>query len=248
VIFGSILSILLSVELGHRIGIRRWRRIAANAQTSSASLQGSIFGLTGLLIAFIFYGAGSRFENRRSLIAEEANAIGTAYLRIDLLPPDAQREMRENFRKYVRSRLAVYEKITDFDAANEALALSSDLQRKVWSKAIEATNDEGPAEKSLVLTSVNQMIDISTVRTVALTAHPPLVFYAMLALSVIVSSAVAGYAMSATGNRDWILVMAYTILVAAAIFVIIDYEYPRIGLIRIDPVDRVLMQTLDKMN
>jgi hypothetical protein len=68
----------------------------------------------GLLIAFTFYGAETRFETRRSLIVDEANAIATAYLRLDLLPEDAQPELRENFREYVKSRLAIYQKIPDW--------------------------------------------------------------------------------------------------------------------------------------
>ena len=106
-----IVAILLLMEAGRRFGIR-WRNI--NGETSlggSGTVEAAVFGLMGLLIAFTFYGAETRFETRRSLIVDEANAIATAYLRLDLLPENAQPELRENFREYVKSRLAIYQKI-----------------------------------------------------------------------------------------------------------------------------------------
>src|SRR5262249_12474438 len=125
---------------------------------------------------------------------------------------------------------------------------SSALQQKVWKKAVEATKGLGPAEKSLVLSSLNEMIDITTVQEVALMTHPPALVFALLGLAVIVSSSVAGYTMSTAGIRDWILVVAYAFVVGTAVSIILDYEYPRVGLIRVDPVDQVLVQTLEKMN
>jgi hypothetical protein len=244
---GLMSGILLSVEFGYQTGLWRWRRVPEKARGLPSTIAASIFGLMGLLIAFIFYGAGSRFETRRNLMAQEANAIGTAYLRLDLLPPATQPGLREDFRKYVRARFDMYQSIPDMKAVNAALAQSSALQRSVWKAAEEAAKESGPAEKSLVLTSLNEMIDITTVQAVASTMHPPNAVFAMLALSVIVSSALAGYTMSATGIRDWIFVFAYVFVLGAAVFVILDYEYPRIGIIRIEPLDQLLIETLEKM-
>src|SRR5688572_3599508 len=99
---GLIAAVLLAIEVGRRIGIHHRRRGPEQVLMASSTLTASIFGLMGLFIAFIFYGAGSRFEIRRSLVAEEANAIGTAYLRVDLLPAETQAQVRADFRKYVR--------------------------------------------------------------------------------------------------------------------------------------------------
>jgi hypothetical protein len=200
-----------------------------------------------LLIGFTFYGAGERFDIRRNLIVQEANAIGTAYLRLDLLPPDKQPELREDFRDYLRSRLAVFEKIPDVKAVQVALERSATVQQKIWREATQALKDEGPAEKVLVLGSLNEMIDITTTQTVALIAHPPVVVYIMLAVAVITSSVLAGYAMAGSQVRDWIGTLTFALLLGSALYVILDYEFPRIGFIRIDPVDQVLVDTLNKM-
>lgn len=238
--------VLLSIEVGHRFGIRR---CAAGRETQNLNptVEASVFGLMALLIGFTFYGAGSRFDNRRSLIVQETNAIGTAYLRIDLLPPEAQPEIRKDFREYVHSRLAVNEKIRNVQAINAALAYSSALQGEVWKKSVEAAKSVGPAEKSLVLSSLNAMIDITTDSTVALMTHPPAGVFVMLGLTVITSSALAGYMMTASSERDWISTITFAVVLGTAVYVILDYEYPRIGLIRIDPVDQVLAETLARM-
>jgi hypothetical protein len=239
--------VFLSIDLGYRFGTKRRAASPEGARNANPTIEASVFGLMGLLIGFTFYGAGSRFDNRRNLIVQEANAIGTAYLRIDLLPPEIQPGVREDFREYVRSRLAVNEKIPDVQAVKAALDYSSSLQERVWKKSVEAAKSVGPAEKSLVLASLNTMIDITTDSTVALMAHPPAGVFVMLGLTVLTSSALAGYTMAASSVRDWISTITFAVVLSTAIYVTFDYEFPRVGLIRIDPVDQVLADTLARM-
>jgi hypothetical protein len=247
VIFGLLAGILFSIEVGYRSGQRRWARLPKNARIVPPAIEGSIFGLMGLLAAFTFYGAGSRFDNRRTLITQEANAIGTAYLRLDLLPPEAQPPLRDDFRAYVESRLDVYRQIPDVAATNAALERSSALQLKLWKNVVTAVRAGGAAEKSLLLTALNEVIDITTARTVALSTHPPAAIFVMLGVSIVASSVLAGYGMSIAGVRDWASIVAFALVLTAAMYVILDYEFPRVGLIRIDPVDEVLVRTLKSM-
>lgn len=247
VICGIVASILCAIEVGYKIGLRRWARIQTGVRGVNPTLEASIFGLMGLLIAFIFYGAGNRFDVRRTLTVQEANAIGTAYLRLDLLPPEAQPALREDFRAYLQSRLAVFHKIPDPEAMNAEVARSSALQDELWKKAVAATKESGPATQTLVMASLNEVIDITTAQSVALSTHPPPAVFAMLAVTMLAASALAGYSMSASGHRDWVLVMAYALVLGVAVYVIIDYEYPRMGLVRVDAVDKALTDTLARM-
>jgi hypothetical protein len=93
-----IAAILLLMETGRWFGVRRRRR-NPEGSAGCGGVEAAVFGLMGLLIAFTFYGAESRFETRRGMIVEEANAIGAAYHRIDLLPSNTQPQLREEFRK-----------------------------------------------------------------------------------------------------------------------------------------------------
>src|SRR5262245_6016741 len=140
VIVGSLAVILASVQAGRLIGFRRWARVPKDERSVSSGIEACVFALMGLLVAFTFYGAGSRFDNRRILIAQEANAIGTAYLRIDLLPADKQPQLREDFRNYLRSRLSVFEKFPDPTAVRGELDRSTTLQGDLWRHAVEASN------------------------------------------------------------------------------------------------------------
>jgi hypothetical protein len=114
--------ILACLESGRRVGI--WHK-QQGTELSSAGLtavDGAVFGLMGLVIAFTFSAAASRFSDRRQLIVQETNHIGTAYLRIDLLPPATQPTLREDFRNYLDARLGFYRHLnTDPEAMQRCL-------------------------------------------------------------------------------------------------------------------------------
>ena len=168
---GLFAALLILQELGRRFALRRAARDPEGARAGAGVVDGAIFALLGLLIAFTFSGAASRFDERRKLIVEEANAIGTAYLRIDLLPAAAQGEMRESFRRYLDARLAAYRALPDLEAANADLARATRLQQEIWTKAVASS--AGTPTAVLVLPALNQMIDITTTRTMAAQTHPP---------------------------------------------------------------------------
>lgn len=95
---GLLVGIILLLELGRKLGRRRRGQDGEGAGAGLGVVEGAVFTLMGLLVAFTFSGAASRFDLRRQLIVEEANAIGTAWLRLDLLPAEAQPGLRELFR------------------------------------------------------------------------------------------------------------------------------------------------------
>jgi hypothetical protein len=104
---------------------------AEKASVGTGAVEGAIFGLLGLLVAFTFSGASARFDTRRDLIVEETNAIGSAYLRLDLLSAEAQSALQALFRQYVDVRLAVYRKLPNLTAAKEELANAIKLQGEI---------------------------------------------------------------------------------------------------------------------
>ncbi len=132
---GLFAGMLLLSVIGRRIGVARFRRDPEAATTEGGAAEAAVFGLLGLLIAFTFSGAASRFEARRQLIGEEANAIGTAYLRVDLLPDDSQPELRDLFRRYVELRATVYQSALDQAETTARLSAGDALQREIWTKA-----------------------------------------------------------------------------------------------------------------
>src|SRR5436189_855053 len=140
---GLFFGMLLFLEIGRRIGIRRMKEDGGTAGEGVGAVDGAVFALLGLLIAFTFSGAASRFDTRRQLIVEETNDIGTAYLRLDLLPVDAQPGLREKFRAYLDTRLEVYRKLPDFAAAQEEMVKANRLQVEIWRQSVAASRAPG---------------------------------------------------------------------------------------------------------
>ena len=217
-------GMLLAQEIGLRVGRRRLAAEGEGARTGLGAIEGAVFGLMGLMIAFAFHGAASRFDARRDLIVREANDIGTAYLRLDLLPPAAQPRLRELFRRYVDARLEVYRRLPDVAAAREA-----------------------PQATMLLLPALNAMIDITTNRTVALQTHPPLLVFGMLGFLAVACSLLAGYGMAGAPSRSILHVLGFVSILTLTVYVILDYEFPRSGLIRIDAADHLLVDVRQSM-
>jgi hypothetical protein len=244
-----LVGMLLFLEAGRRLGLRKIARGPEEAAPGLRVIEGTAFALFGLLLAFTFSGAGSRFDSRRSLIAQESNAVGTAYLRLDLLPGHAQPALRELFRKYLDSRLGLYRKLEDIKAAEAELARSAALQREIWIRAVAATRLPGshPDAGKLLLPALNEMIDITTTRTMASLTHPPGIIYVLLFVLALGCSLMAGYAMAASVNRSWLHILGFVITTAVTVFVILDVEYPRHGLFRLDTYDQVFAQVRESM-
>jgi hypothetical protein len=245
-------GMLLFLDIGRRIGAQRRAQDPGGPGAGTGAVEGAVFALLGLLVAFTFSGAASRFDARRALIVEEANAIGTAYLRLDLVPAEAQPALRDLFRHYADSRLEVYRKlsVSDLEAARAELDHSIRLQGEIWNQAVIAGQLEGvpPAAAMLLLPALNEMFDITTTRTMALRMHPPTVIFVMLFGLALASALLAGYAMGGGKKREWLHMLAFAAVVAITVYVIFDLEYPRLGLIRIGVFDQALVDVRESMN
>jgi len=237
------------LEIGRRIGIRRVAVDAEGVREGAGAVEGAVFGLLGLLLAFTFSGAASRFDERRHLIVQEANAIGTAYLRLDLLPAQEQPPLRDLFRRYLDSRLAAYRKLPDLKAAMVELNHSTQLQREIWTQAVAATESEAArSARMLLIPALNEMFDITTTRTAARKMHPPAIIFVMLSTLSLVGSLLAGYGMARAKTRGWFHIFGFAIIMSVAVYVIIDLEFPRAGFIRVDSFDQVLVEVRESMN
>jgi len=244
---GLFVGMLLLLEAGRRIGIRRAAADPEGARAGVATVDGAVFGLLGLLVAFTFSGAAARFDARRALIIEETNAIGTAYLRLDLLPPAAQPALRASFQRYVDSRLEVYRKLPNIEEAKAELGRSAIMQGEIWSAALAASREGASSASMLLLPALNQMIDITTTRTMASEVHPPAVIFVMLGGLALASSLLAGYGMAGGKTRSWIHMLGFAGIMAVSVYVIVDLEFPRLGLIRVDAFDQALVELRESM-
>ena len=237
------LGMLLMLELGRRVRVRRRNRGEDSETFGLGVVDAGVFGLLGLLVAFTFSGAATRFDARRHLVIEEANDIGTAYLRLDLLPADARTQLQEMFRQYLDARLAVYQNVLDREATRAALTRVSDLQRQIWARSVQASRQVStPDAAILLLPALNAMFDITTTRTAVTQIHPPGIIFALLVIVGLLCSLLAGYGMAGTGGpRDWVHILGFAVVLTVTVYVIVDLEYPRLGFIRVDAFDQLLV-------
>jgi hypothetical protein len=231
-------AMLVLLEFGRRFRSRH------QAPTESAVIESAIFALFGLLLAFTFSGAIARYDNHRQLAVEEVNDIGTAYLRLDLLPSSAQPELRQLFRDYITSRLHLYA------AASEEISPASErLQRDIWQRSVAAATAPGASvdASKLLLPALNAMIDITSTRQNAFNMHPPNVVFLLLFAFSCGAAFLAGYSITAPG-KSWFYMAAFAIAVTATIYGTLEIEYPRQGLIRLTGADKGLISLRNSMN
>jgi hypothetical protein len=244
---GLFAGMILMLELGRRVGARQRARISEGGAGGTGAVEAAIFALLGLLIAFTFQGASARFDARRELIVQEANNIGTAWLRIDLLPTGAQSAMRGLFRQYLDSRLETYRKIPDLVAVKAELDRTAQLQNEIWTVAMAGQKESGMAVVAGLMPALNQMFDIVTTRTMAARSHPPTIVFAMLAFMACAAAFMAGHGMSGSKARSWVHSLGFAVILTITVYVILDMEYPRLGFVRVDSFDRVLVDLRKSM-
>ncbi len=242
-------GMLVLLEAGRRLGSRRRQTEPEGERDSLGAIEAAVFALFGLLVAFTFSGAASRFSEKRMLIAEEVNDVGTAYLRLDLVPDEARPALRELFRQYVDSRLATYRKLPDLETASLEMARSKKLGEEIWAQAVAATRTPGshPAAGLLLLPALNTMLDVATTRTMALQIHPPAIIYVLLFGLGLVCSLLAGYRMAMGPLRSWLHILGFTFITVVVVYVTLDMEYPRTGLFRLESADQLLLETRQGM-
>lgn len=137
--------------------------------------------------------------------------------------------------------MAAYADMGDADATAAAWRRSSELQQRIWGAAVAAVRDDRrTALQPAVLGPINEMIDITTTRHMAILTHPPMVVFVMLGLSAVLAALLAGVAMGRSGRRAWLHAACFALMVGSAVYLILDLEFPRLGLIRVDGADVVL--------
>lgn len=232
------------LEAGYRLGRRQ---LATGRHKNIGAIETAIFALLGLLLGFAFAGATSRFDDRRELVIREANAIGTAYLRLDLLPSANQAELRHLFRDYLDARISIYENVANPVLVARLVKKVNELQQRIWTGAVQAVpRDSSPHAPLLVLPALNDMIDVTTSRAVMANTRMPWLILALLISVSLLSAFLAGVGMAERG-RSWLHLFLYAAAVTITIYTVLDLDNPRAGLIRLDAADQVLKDLRDSV-
>jgi hypothetical protein len=242
------IGMLLCQWFGHRLGRRDLKKSATALKISTGVAEGAVLGLLGLLLAFSFSAAENRLDNRRQLIVQESNAIGTAWLRLDLLPPADQPALRDLMRRYIDQRIKTYENVANIPETLAHNRQAIDLQNEIWNRARQSCQAGGSQSATmLVIPALNDMIDITSSRAAATRTHaPPLILFLPFAVALF-SALVAGYAMAESDRLKLLHALIFAAVVSITIYVILDLEYPRTGMVREDQADQAMYDQRDAM-
>ena len=241
-------SLIGMTLLGMRLG-RRFQGEDGKSVVGTGAIDGAVFALFGLLIAFTFYGAAERFQARKLLILEEAKAIGTAWSRLDLLPEPERARLRDLFRDYLDRRLTAYGKSRDLSTFQRHLAGADEVGREILATSAAACRAEsGQPFAEVIMPAVNVMSDIAMARKAAIRAHPPPAIFGLLFGVSLAAAFLVGLAMSPSKRKSWIHIAGFSALVAATLYVTADLELPRMGLIRVGKADALLREVRRSMD
>jgi len=233
---------LIFMEVGRRFGRRRLSEDPEGARAGASAVEGAVFALFGLLIAFTVTGAASRYEARRDLIVQHTNAIGTAWLRLDMLAAEIQPALRKDFRLYVDGIIKVHQQAGD-KTVEQMMTHLGKLQDEIWKLAETAVSrDSRPQVATLVLPALNEMFDLAASRYAAARFHVSQVILGFLIFLSMLASLLAGYAMGSAKIRNWLHMILFALLISLTLYVIFDFEYPRRGIIRLDVADQIYIE------
>jgi hypothetical protein len=243
VVVGLIAGVVAAHEIGFWLGSlihsvdEPFDRQIGLVRTSTAAL-------VAFLIGFAFSGAASRFINRQDIIVLEANALSTAYLRADTIAEPQRGELKAALKEYTADRVKLLSR-EGRDQIEPLLAKVRGLHQRMWRSALNATKDNAPL-KGIVLPSINEVIDLNSTHLAAARRHLPIPIMAVLLATAAISVGMIGFGNGRIGRRFSLLDAVYGIVLAAALWMIIDLDYPRFGFIRVSNLP--LVETLAAMN
>jgi hypothetical protein len=238
-----LLVVLLSVEFGYRLGKYRRSRHEEEKEAPLGTMVGATLGLFAFILAFTFGLAANRFDTRRQLLLDEANAIGTTYLRSGMLPERGQ-QIRDLLRDYVGARLEAVQR----GKLAEGIRRSENIQQQVWTEAETVGNrNSNSIVVGLFVQSLNQMIDLHAARMQAgLRSRIPAAIWLGLFAVAALSLATMGYHAGLSGTRRSLAIVAVAITFAVVIELIADLDRPQEGILRIS--QQALLDVQRSMN
>jgi hypothetical protein len=228
---GLLVSMLIALDVGFRFGRRSVNHKDAPGSGQVGAIQGALLGLLGLLLGFSFAAAGTRFLERQDLIVAEANAIGTAYLRADFLEEPHRAALRTALRDYTAHRVEAGTRVRYGLTADDAQRVSASHDQ-MWAAARDGAKLR-PEAALLVIPALNDVIDLHTTRLASGAKHLPLIVMGLLIACSLLAIGVIGFGVGLGGSRRLPLTAPLAVIIAVALWITIDLDHPRAGLMRL---------------
>lgn len=232
---GLLLLMFLGNELGFRLGRHRMSKETERSHAVSAGLKASVIGLVALLIGFSFSMTTNRFSERQHLVLDEANAIGTCYLRAGLLADPARTEIRQTLRQYTETRIRYFEEALHLEESRHiSQEMDADMEALWQEVETAAAADLQAVHFSQIIPAANEVIDLNSTRAWASQNQTPGSVIMLLAVCSVVATTLMGHSSGQAGVRHVGLWIALNVLIVLVLYVILDFDRPRRGLIQLN--------------
>jgi hypothetical protein len=235
------IALLITQSLAAYLGDflqRRWRPIHKDEREDLDTIQTAILTLLALIIGFSFSMAVMRYDQRKNYEEAEANAIGTEYVRADLLAVDnGALSVRGLLRKYLDQRILFYE-IRDQRQISQVNVETAKLQTDLWSAVWPTANAQPTPVLALAVSGINDVLNSQGYTQAAWLNRIPVGAWTMMGLIAIFSNLLLGY----RERRRGLLLLILPIIVSSAFLLIADIDSPRGGLIRVSPQNLILLR------
>ena len=227
--------IVVAHEIGMRIGGYHQRSTDEDLKSHTSAIQGGVIGMLALILGFTFNMSIQRYDSRAGAEVGEANAIGTAQLRTELLPDPFAAEAGTLLTEYIDLRVeSSHVDLTRRDERHALVERTRAMQQEIWDIGIRAAEaNPNPVRTGYFLTAVNDMIDAQGARLDVLERHvPPAIFY-LLFIFFIATGGLIGYSSGLNERRSRVPFLILNLLICLLVFIIIDLDRPRRGLIMV---------------
>lgn len=226
----SFLGLWFSMLVGGFLA--RWRRSRSDGEREDLDMiKGSSLTILGLIIAFTFSMAVTRYDMRKDYEAEEANAIGTEYLRVDLLPASGSSTLRPLLVEYLRQRILFYTTVDD-QQLNTIRMETAKLENEMWSATQSAAQEQPNPNTWLAVAGMNDVLNRESYTQAAWWNRIPSGAWSLMIAHAVCCSILIGYS---AHERRTLLFPILPLLVAVAFFLISDMDRPRRGVILVRP-------------
>ena len=232
VYLGTVAVVLVAAEIGFRIGIGLQRQDSSSEGTPiTGAVVGGMLGLMAFLMAFSIGIVIGQHNERKTMVVTEANAVGTAYLRAGFLDEPDLTKSRDLLREYVEVRLAAASDPAQFEYA---ITRSEEIQGELWS-IVENNVRQGNESDimALFVESVNEVIDVHSLRLAAVNLRLPRLLGAVLYAATVLSFLLMGVGNSADGKRDFAAILLFALAFVAVLMILVDLDRPQEGLLTV---------------
>jgi len=243
--FMLFISIVATIEIGYRIGVKRQAVTNEASKIHLNSVQASIIGILALLLGFTFSLSLQRYDGRSEAVVDEANAIGTTYLRTQLLPETLRNDVQASLRQYVDLRVQEGNvSLSNYPLRKVMLDKTTNAQTRLWAYAIRAAEiDPNPVRTGLFIQALNEVIDNFGKRNATINRHVPELILLLLYGTFLLAGVILGFTSGVAGHRPSMVGYLMVLIIVILVYIILDLDRPRRGFIAVSQAPLLELQT-----